>query len=83
MYEIGKPFGMLINFQGIFDCQERFHLLHLAFLFIFFVEVFKFQLVLAYAAAKITKEAFAPKEKAVDENRNTGKRASVKKRQQA
>lgn len=26
------------------------------------------------------KEAFAPKEKAMDENRNTGKRASVKKR---
>lgn len=26
LYEIGKPFGMLINFQGIFDCQERFQM---------------------------------------------------------
>lgn len=24
MYEIGKPFAMLINFQGIFDHRERF-----------------------------------------------------------
>ncbi|MBD5456928.1 MAG: sugar-phospahte nucleotidyltransferase [Lachnospiraceae bacterium] len=24
LYEIGKPFAMLINFQGIFDSKERF-----------------------------------------------------------
>lgn len=24
LYDIGKPFAMLINFQGIFDCKERF-----------------------------------------------------------
>ena len=26
LYELGKPFGMLINFQGIIDCQERFQM---------------------------------------------------------
>ena len=26
LYAIGKPFAMLINFQGIFDSQERFRL---------------------------------------------------------
>lgn len=26
LYEIGKPFAMLINFQGIFDHKERFKL---------------------------------------------------------
>lgn len=26
LYEIGKPFAMLINFQGIFDCKERFRM---------------------------------------------------------
>ena len=26
LYEIGKPFAMLINFQGIFDHKERFEL---------------------------------------------------------
>lgn len=26
LYEIGKPFAMLINFQGIFDSRERFKL---------------------------------------------------------
>ena len=26
LYEIGKPFAMLINFQGIFDHKERFRL---------------------------------------------------------
>ena len=26
LYEIGKPFAMLINFQGIFDHKERFSL---------------------------------------------------------
>ena len=26
LYEIGKPFAMLINFQGIFDSRERFRL---------------------------------------------------------
>ena len=26
MYAIGKPFAMLINFQGIFDSRERFRL---------------------------------------------------------
>lgn len=26
LFEIGKPFAMLINFQGIFDSQERFRL---------------------------------------------------------
>ncbi|MFR3947111.1 MAG: hypothetical protein ACLTZM_08440 [Ruminococcus sp.] len=26
LYEIGKPFAMLINFQGIFDHKERFQM---------------------------------------------------------
>ena len=26
LYEIGKPFAMLINFQGIFDSRERFQM---------------------------------------------------------
>ena len=26
LYDIGKPFAMLINFQGIFDSRERFRL---------------------------------------------------------
>lgn len=26
LYEIGKPFAMLINFQGIFDHKDRFEL---------------------------------------------------------
>ena len=26
LYAIGKPFAMLINFQGIFDSRERFRL---------------------------------------------------------
>ena len=26
LYEIGKPFAMLINFQGIFDSRERFRM---------------------------------------------------------
>ena len=26
LYEIGKPFAMLINFQGIFDSKERFRM---------------------------------------------------------
>lgn len=26
LYEIGKPFAMLVNFQGIFDSKERFRL---------------------------------------------------------
>ena len=26
LYEIGKPFAMLINFQGIFDHRDRFEL---------------------------------------------------------
>lgn len=26
LYEIGKPFAMLINFQGIFDSKERFRI---------------------------------------------------------
>ena len=26
LYEIGKPFAMLINFQGIFDHKERFEM---------------------------------------------------------
>lgn len=26
LYEIGKPFAMLINFQGIFDSQKRFRM---------------------------------------------------------
>ncbi len=26
LYEIGKPFAMLINFQGIFDSRERFQI---------------------------------------------------------
>lgn len=26
LYEIKKPFAMLINFQGIFDCQSRFQM---------------------------------------------------------
>lgn len=26
LYEIGKPFAMLVNFQGIFDSRERFQL---------------------------------------------------------
>lgn len=26
LYEIGKPFAMLINFQGIFDSHERFQM---------------------------------------------------------
>ena len=26
LYEIGKPFAMLINFQGIFDHRERFEM---------------------------------------------------------
>ena len=26
LYEIGKPFAMLVNFQGIFDSKERFQL---------------------------------------------------------
>lgn len=26
LYEIGKPFAMLINFQGIFDSKERFQM---------------------------------------------------------
>ena len=27
LYEIGRPFAMLINFQGIFDHKERFQML--------------------------------------------------------
>ena len=26
LYEIGKPFAMLVNFQGIFDSKERFRM---------------------------------------------------------
>ena len=26
LYEIGKPFAMLVNFQGIFDSRERFRM---------------------------------------------------------
>ena len=26
LYEIGKPFAMLVNFQGIFDSKERFQM---------------------------------------------------------
>lgn len=26
LYEIGKPFAMLVNFQGIFDSRERFQI---------------------------------------------------------
>ena len=26
LYEIGKPFAMLVNFQGIFDSRERFRI---------------------------------------------------------
>ncbi len=26
LYTIGKPFAMLINFQGVFDSRERFRL---------------------------------------------------------
>jgi len=28
LYEIGKPFAMLLNFQGIFDSRDRFRMFH-------------------------------------------------------
>lgn len=28
LYEIGRPFAMLVNFQGIFDSKERFRMFH-------------------------------------------------------